>query len=114
MLHAWQAIQECAQRHKLNVVPDFVGHGVGRIFHSDPYVIPVRNREPGIMQVGQTFTVEPILVMGSPRLSYWKDDWTAVAVDGSLSAQWEHTVLITPTGYELLTVPSGGGTTKGF
>ena len=57
------------------------------------------------LQVGQTFTIEPILVERSAAYNMWKDNWTVVAKDGGLSAQWEHTVLITPTGHEVLTVP---------
>lgn len=102
-----QAIQEHAKQHRLAVVGDFIGHGVGRVFHAAPWVIPVANHEQDVMQVGQTFTVEPILVTGRPRVKTWKDDWTAVSADGGLAAQWEHTVLITSTGYELLTVVGG-------
>ena len=65
-------------------------------------------------QVGQTFTVEPILVAGRPRNRVWKDKWTAVTEDGGLAAQWEHTVLITPSGHELLTLPGGESSNKGF
>lgn len=88
---------------------------MGRTFHAAPWVIPVANHEQDVMQVGQTFTVEPILVTGRPKVKMWKDDWTAVSADGGLAAQWEHTVLITPTGHELLTV-LGGQTmaSKGF
>lgn len=62
-----------------------------------------RNNQPGSMQVNQTFTIEPILVAGNPKVKMWKDDWTAVSADGSLSAQCEHTILITPNGAEILT-----------
>lgn len=96
------------------MVPDFVGHGVGRTFHAEPLVVPIWTRDPEVMQAGQTFTVEPILVTGRPRIHMWKDDWTAVAADGGLAAQWEHTVLITPSGHEVLTVPGAEGSSKGF
>lgn len=111
-----RAIEATAKQHKLNVIPDFVGHGVGRIFHSQPFVFPCYNNSHDIMQVGQTFTVEPILVTGRPKNRVWKDAWTAVTVDGGLAAQWEHTVLITSSGHEVLThapkASSGNG--KGF
>jgi methionyl aminopeptidase len=99
-----QVIQGIADRHNYSIVKEFVGHGVGRVFHASPHVMPCRNNEPGVMQVGQTFTVEPILTDGSPAWRTWKDNWTVVTKDGSLAAQFEHTVLITENGHEVLTV----------
>lgn len=99
-----QTIHDIADKHKLGVVRDFVGHGVGRAFHSAPAIFHYRNNgEPGKMVVGQTFTIEPMIVQGSTRVKMWKDDWTAVTSDGSLAAQYEHTLLITPNGVEVLT-----------
>ena len=66
---------------------------------------PYANIPCSVLQVGMTFTIEPILVEQGTGYRTWKDDWTVVAKDGGLSAQWEHTVLITPTGYEILTLP---------
>ena len=63
-----------------------------------------RNSESGALVPGMTFTIEPILSLGSTRYKTWDDEWTAVTVDGSLTAQYEHTILITPTGHEVLTL----------
>eukprot|EP00193_Tetraselmis_chui_P008747 CAMPEP_0177760712 /NCGR_PEP_ID=MMETSP0491_2-20121128/5412_1 /TAXON_ID=63592 /ORGANISM="Tetraselmis chuii, Strain PLY429" /LENGTH=377 /DNA_ID=CAMNT_0019276627 /DNA_START=132 /DNA_END=1265 /DNA_ORIENTATION=- len=98
------AIQNVADKHKYGVVRNFVGHGVGRTFHSAPTILHYRNREPGVMVEGQTFTIEPMLSMGSTRERVWKDNWTAVTTDGSLTAQFEHTLLITKDGVEILTL----------
>ncbi|VAH51114.1 unnamed protein product [Triticum turgidum subsp. durum] len=80
---------------------------VGRVFHSQPIIYHQRNNMPGQMVEGQTFTIEPILTMGSNSNSIecdmWEDGWTAVTTDGSLAAQFEHTILITRTGAEILT-----------
>ncbi|KAJ3695877.1 hypothetical protein LUZ60_001254 [Juncus effusus] len=98
-----KTIQDHADKFKLGVVRNFVGHGVGRVFHADPVILHFRNREPGRMVLGQTFTIEPMLTMGSIDPVIWDDDWTAVTKDGSLSAQFEHTLLITENGAEILT-----------
>ena len=103
------AIQAIADREGLGIVREFVGHGVGRVFHSNPAIVHCRNREPGTLVVGQTFTIEPMLTLGSPRSKMWKDGWTVVTADASLSAQFEHTLLVTPDGVEVLTAwPDGG------
>ena len=103
VLSLLQAIHAIADRHKLGVVGDMVGHGVGWYFHSAPVVAAVRNsiREP--MRVNQTFTIEPIFVDGGARYTTWKDNWTMVTTDGSWAAQHEHTILITNNGHEILT-----------
>jgi len=98
-------IQEVADSNRLGIVPSFIGHGVGRLFHSGPPILHHKNREPGVMVEGQTFTIEPILSMGSTREKYWNDNWTALTTDGSLTAQFEHTILITKDGHEILTLP---------
>ncbi|GBF89157.1 methionine aminopeptidase [Raphidocelis subcapitata] len=98
-------IVEVAKKAGFKVSPDFIGHGVGRVFHASPSVMHVKNAEPGRMQVNSTFTIEPILTEGSPRMVEWKDKWTAVTADGGLAAQAEHTVLITSSGAEVLTLP---------
>lgn len=98
-----KAINDHADKFKFGVVRQFVGHGVGRAFHADPVIIHFRNNERGRMVLGQTFTIEPMLTMGATKPVIWSDDWTAVTEDGSLSAQFEHTLLITENGAEILT-----------
>jgi methionyl aminopeptidase len=98
------AIHNVADSYKLNLSKSFIGHGVGTVFHCSPHVVHTRNNEPGVMVPGQTFTIEPMLCIGSAREKFWKDGWTAVTTDGSLSAQQEHTLLITENGVEILTV----------
>jgi len=97
------AIERVARDRKVTLSKDFVGHGVGKVFHASPAVLPHRNRDPFVMEVGQTFTIEPIFTLGSARHKIWKDDWTAVTTDGSWAAQHEHTLLITKDGVEILT-----------
>ncbi|CAI5987532.1 unnamed protein product [Closterium sp. NIES-64] len=92
-----------ADKHSYGVVRKFIGHGVGSVFHAGPAVLHYRNNEPGRMQVGQTFTIEPMFTMGGVRDVMWDDGWTAVTADGTLTAQFEHTLLITETGVEVLT-----------
>ncbi|KIZ06250.1 methionyl aminopeptidase [Monoraphidium neglectum] len=99
-----EAVQEVAKRHKFQVSKDFIGHGVGKVFHARPHVQHVRNLDMDKMQLNSTFTIEPILVEGSPKMVEWKDNWTVVTADGGLAAQMEHTLLITPNGAEVLTV----------
>ncbi|KAJ1267768.1 hypothetical protein BS78_07G083400 [Paspalum vaginatum] len=98
-----QRISEHAGKYGYSIDP-FVGHGVGRIFHCEPIIWSTYDYEPGFMVAGQTFTIEPTLSMGSTQCVLWDDGWTAVAVDGSLSAQFEHTVLVTRDGVEILTL----------
>ncbi|XP_078429706.1 methionine aminopeptidase 1D isoform X2 [Wolffia australiana] len=98
-----KTIHDHAAKFKLGVVRQFVGHGIGRVFHSDPVILHYRNNERGRMLLGQTFTIEPMLTMGSINPVLWSDDWTAVTEDGSLSAQFEHTLLITENGAEIMT-----------
>uniref|UniRef100_A0A0D6R9K2 Methionine aminopeptidase n=1 Tax=Araucaria cunninghamii TaxID=56994 RepID=A0A0D6R9K2_ARACU len=96
-------INEHADKFGYAVDRRFVGHGVGKIFHSEPVIFHFRNNKPGCMVAGQTFTIEPILTMGSTDCLVWKDNWTTVTADGSWAAQFEHTLLITETGAEILT-----------
>lgn len=98
-----KTIQNHAEKFRFGVVQQFVGHGVGRVFHSDPVILHYRNNERGRMVLGQTFTIEPMLTMGSTNPIIWPDNWTAVTEDRSLSAQFEHTLLITENGAEILT-----------
>ncbi|KAK8940834.1 hypothetical protein KSP39_PZI009981 [Platanthera zijinensis] len=91
-------INDHADKFKFGVIRQFVGHGVGRVFHADPVIPHFRNYQRGRMVLGQTFTI-----VGSTKPVIWSDDWTAVTEDGSLSAQFEHTLLITENGAEILT-----------
>jgi methionyl aminopeptidase len=98
------AIQECAESLGCGVVRDFVGHGIGREFHEEPKVSHCGQRGRGTrLREGMTFTIEPMINLGDYRVRVLDDGWTAVTVDGSLSAQFEHTVVVTPTGVEVLT-----------
>ncbi|XP_064951385.1 methionine aminopeptidase 1B, chloroplastic-like isoform X1 [Musa acuminata AAA Group] len=96
-------ISEHAEKYGYGVVERFVGHGVGTVFHSEPLILHHRNDRSGCMVEGETFTIEPILTMGSIESITWDDEWTTVTADGSRAAQFEHTILITGTGAEVLT-----------
>jgi methionyl aminopeptidase len=96
-------ISEHAEKFGYGVVERFVGHGVGPVFHSEPLIFHTRNNEPGFMVEGQTFTIEPILTLGSTECITWEDNWTTLTTDGKPAAQFEHTILITKTGAEILT-----------
>ncbi|KAJ4963412.1 hypothetical protein NE237_023351 [Protea cynaroides] len=98
-----RTIHDHADKYRYGVVQQFVGHGVGRVFHADPVILHFRNNEGGHMVLGQTFTIEPMLTIGSINPVMWDDNWTVVTEDGSLSAQFEHTILITEDGAEILT-----------
>src|SRR5215471_13300292 len=102
------AIQEFAEGLGCSVVTDFVGHGIGRKFHEEPKVSHVGVRGRGErLRAGMTFTIEPMINLGSHEVEVLEDDWTAVTTDGKLSAQFEHTILVTDTGYEILTQRPG-------
>ncbi len=102
-----QAIEAHANRYGYGVVRAFVGHGIGEVFHMPPNVPHYFDRNARmVMQPGMTFTIEPMITMsGSTDYDLWGDDWTAVTVDLSRTAQWEHTILVTETGFEILTLP---------
>jgi len=91
---------------KFRPVPAFTGHGIGTYFHGPPDILACRNTYPGTMEPGMTFTVEPAVSEGSHLVKVLKDGWTAVTPDSSRSAQFEHTVLITGEGVEILTLGS--------
>jgi methionyl aminopeptidase len=102
------AIQLHAEMHGYSVVREFCGHGIGRKFHEDPQVLHYGKPGTGIrLEAGMTFTVEPMINAGKPGIRELADGWTIVTKDHSLSAQWEHTVLVTPGGYEVLTTSAG-------
>ncbi|CAD5118740.1 DgyrCDS7417 [Dimorphilus gyrociliatus] len=97
-------IQEYAKRHNFAVLPQFCGHGIGEGFHELPGVLHTRNNNKLLLEPGMTFTIEPVITEGEVGISIVKEDgWTAVSDDGSRSAQFEHTILITESGYEILT-----------
>lgn len=101
-------IQEFAEAQGLSVVRDFVGHGIGRSFHCEPQVSHVGQRGRGPrMRAGMTFTIEPMINVGTHLCRILDDHWTAITRDGSLSAQFEHTILVTDSGHEVLTARSG-------
>ncbi|MDE0855016.1 MAG: M24 family metallopeptidase, partial [Nevskia sp.] len=88
-----------------SVVREYCGHGIGRVFHEDPQILHYGRPGTGLELVpGMTFTVEPMLNAGRAEVRLLPDGWTVVTKDHSLSAQWEHTVLVTNTGYEILTL----------
>ena len=102
-----RAIQEHAEAAGFGVVRQFVGHGVGEMFHSGFYV--PHYFDPGrteAMEPGMTFTIEPMITMGSWKARMWEDGWTAVTADGRRTAQFEHTLLVGDHGAEILTTPS--------
>lgn len=102
------AIQEFAEGHGFGVVKDFVGHGIGRKFHEEPKVCHYGVRGRGDrLRPGMIFTIEPMINIGTWEVEVLEDDWTAVTKDGSLSAQFEHTVLVTQDGVEVLTAREG-------
>ena len=98
------AIQEFAEGNGCSVVRAFVGHGIGRKFHDEPKVSHVGKRGTGLrLRAGMIFTIEPMINAGDYDVEILDDDWTAVTKDGSLSAQFEHTILVTKDGCEVLT-----------
>ncbi|MBI3898562.1 MAG: type I methionyl aminopeptidase [Gammaproteobacteria bacterium] len=98
------AIQTHAERHGFSVVREYCGHGIGRVFHEDPQVLHYGQPGTGMtLAAGMTFTIEPMINAGRPEVKLLPDQWTVVTRDHSLSAQWEHTVLVTDNGYEILT-----------
>lgn len=102
--HIGEAIQNFAEEKGYSVVYEYGGHGVGVKFHEEPFVSHVGKAGEGmILLPGMVFTIEPMLNLGRAETKVLEDDWTAVTIDGSLSAQWEHTIVVTETGYEILT-----------
>ena len=105
------AIQTVAQAQGYSIVREYCGHGIGKVYHEAPSV--VHYGQPGqgvVLQEGMVFTIEPMINMGKARTKELKDGWTVVTADKSLSAQWEHMVAVTATGYEVLSPwPEGTG-----
>ena len=97
-------IQQYAEKHRYSVVREYCGHGIGRVFHEDPQVLHYGTPGTGLeLQPGMTFTIEPMINAGKRHVKLLPDNWTVVTKDHSLSAQWEHTVLVTTDGVEVLT-----------
>ena len=102
------AIQKYAEKAGYSVVREFCGHGIGAVFHEDPQVLHYGKAGTGIeLKAGMIFTIEPMINAGKREIKQMNDGWTIVTKDRSLSAQWEHTILVTETGYEVLTVSAG-------
>ncbi len=102
-----KAIEQHAKRHQLGVVRAFIGHGIGEQFHTDIQVFHYYDpRSTTIMRPGMTFTIEPMITLGSWQHRMWDDGWTAVTADGKRTAQFEHTLLVTDDGVEVLTGPA--------
>jgi methionyl aminopeptidase len=109
------AIQTFSEGHGLSVVREFCGHGIGKKFHEDPQIL--HYGRPGTLtqlQAGMTITIEPMLNIGRKEIKELGDGWTIVTKDRSLSAQWEHTLLVTETGYEVLTLSAGSPAIPSF
>jgi len=97
-------IQQYVEPKGYSVVREFCGHGIGRKFHEDPQVLHFGTFGKGmVLEKGMTFTIEPMINQGKPDLKILEDNWTAVTQDGALSAQYEHTILVTDDGHEVLT-----------
>ena len=101
------SIQKFVERHRYSVVEDYCGHGIGREFHEQPQVLHYGKPNTGIeLAAGMTFTIEPMINAGKKETRLLPDQWTVVTKDHSLSAQWEHTILVTENGHEILTLRS--------
>jgi len=97
-------IHKVAHAQKMSVVRTYCGHGIGSLFHTIPNVPHYhKNKAKGVMKAGHVFTIEPMINVGNPADFTWGDNWSAVTTDGKRSAQFEHTLLVTETGYEILT-----------
>ncbi|MBS0193081.1 MAG: type I methionyl aminopeptidase [Proteobacteria bacterium] len=98
------AIQSCVEAERFSVVREYCGHGIGRVYHEDPQVLHYgRPGEGLVLKAGMTFTIEPMVNAGARHTRLMPDGWTVVTKDRSLSAQWEHTVLVTDDGVDVLT-----------
>ena len=101
------AIEEHARKNRCSVVHEYCGHGIGSAFHEEPTVLHYGKKGTGIeLKAGMTFTIEPMINIGKRFIKLLPDNWAVVTKDHSLSAQWEHTILVTDNGYEVLTVLS--------
>lgn len=102
------AIQAYVEAHRMSVVRDFCGHGLGRVFHAPPNVLHYGRRGTGaVLEPGMFFTIEPMVNLGRPETKVLSDEWTAVTRDKSLSAQFEHSIGVTEDGFEIFTLSPG-------
>lgn len=102
------AIQRYAEKNGYSVVREFCGHGIGKVFHEDPQVLHYGKPGTGLtLKTGMVFTIEPMINAGKRDIRQLGDGWTIVTKDHSLSAQWEHTIAVTDTGFEVLTLSDG-------
>ena len=102
-----EVIQKHAEKNGFSVVREYCGHGIGAVFHEEPQVLHYGRAGTGMeLKAGMTFTIEPMINQGRPETRLLGDGWTAITKDRKLSAQWEHTVLVTESGYEILTLRS--------
>lgn len=100
-----QAVQQTAEHAGFSVVREYTGHGIGREMHEEPQVLHYGKAGTGmLLKEGMTFTIEPMINQGDHRVKHMKDGWTVITRDKKLSAQWEHTIAVTATGYEVLTL----------
>ncbi len=107
-----RVIESYARRFGYGVVRDYTGHGVGPSFHTAPTILHYDEpRATTVMQPGMTFTIEPMLTLGGVEWDMWTDGWTVLTRDGSWVAQWEHTIVVTDDGAEILTLPSSAWST---
>ncbi|MCU7958679.1 MAG: type I methionyl aminopeptidase [gamma proteobacterium symbiont of Bathyaustriella thionipta] len=99
------SIQQLVEQQHFSVVREYCGHGIGRKFHEDPQVLHYGQAHTGmVLQAGMTFTIEPMVNAGKRQVKLLPDNWTVVTKDRKPSAQWEHTILVTPEGHEVLTL----------
>jgi methionyl aminopeptidase len=104
-----RAIENHAEKFGLGVVREFIGHGVGTDFHSGLQIPHFYDRRANrSLDVGMSFTIEPMLTLGSPDMYMWDDDWTALTLDGRRTAQFEHTLIMSDSGVETTTVTASG------
>jgi methionyl aminopeptidase len=102
------AIQTHAEKNNCSIVREYCGHGIGRVFHEEPQVLHYGTPGTGlVLEPGMTFTIEPMVNAGKRQVKLLPDGWTVVTKDHSLSAQWEHTILVTDAGFEVMTICPG-------
>lgn len=100
-----ETIELHAQQNNYTIIKEYCGHGIGKKLHEDPYILHYKNDKNKIkMHQGMIFTIEPILTIGNGKTYIAKDGWTVLTQDKTLSAQWEHTILVTKEKYEILTL----------
>lgn len=109
------AIQTFTEKNGFSIVREFCGHGIGKKFHDEPQVLHYGRPNSGVtLKEGMIFTIEPMVNAGKRDIKHMPDGWTVVTKDRSLSAQWEHTILVTGSGFEVLTVSEGTPATPTF